>query len=281
MILDKIEGIKFEPEAHTYTLNGISMLSVTKLLNDYEPEFDAEKISYFVARKKVREINGWKEGEPDDETMITLVQQEVLAEWDQRRDEAADHGTNIHKIMEDAVNDNILPDQEADPQGLVQSFVKEGMQVYSEMASEVAIASAQFGIAGKTDFVAVRKTRTRILDFEDFKSNLHKGIRFDSISRKNGVIKHDNKFFKAPLNHLELCNYNRYAMQLSIYALLFELWFQCQIGKIGIRWIEMDNAGAFSRMFYIPIPYMRSDAMRMMIEYSQAHPVTQLNDENW
>jgi hypothetical protein len=140
------------------------------------------------------------------------------------------------------------------------------------------------GIAGTIDTGGFRKTKTRILDIEDNKTNLEKGITFDSISRKEGKIKHENRFFLEPVSHLELCNYNRYVLQLSIYAYLFEQFFSCQIGRLAIRWLSCspateENGIVFLSSSYIPVPYMRSEAVRLLIEHSQRQANTV--DANW
>lgn len=278
-MLELIKGIEFDASSHTYTRDGKILTSVTQLLTTLEPEFDAEKISFFVARKQVRELVGWKDGDPEpDAEHIEQVRQEVLQSWDDKRSDASEHGIGIHSIMEDAVNYHILPSDETDPNQIVRHLMNEYAERYEETKSEQIIFSDEFGVSGMTDFVGIRKTRTRILDIEDYKTNLHKGIRFDSISKKDGKIKHENKYFAEPFNYLELCNYNRYALQLSAYAYLFERFFNCRIGRLSIRWVEAKD-GILQWCSFIPVPYMRSDIEKFIMEHALKNNKTL--GENW
>ena len=282
-MFEQIQGIDFDSTSHVYKVGGEIYPSVTKILSSLEPEFDAEKISFFVARKKVREMVGWKKDDPEvDENLVMQAQQQVLKEWEDKRNGAAEHGTGIHSIMEDAVNLHVLPSEDTDPNGLVRRIIMEYADRYEEVQAEVRIFSQTFGIAGTTDLAGFRKTKTRILDIEDFKTNLHKGIQFDSISRKDGKVKHENRFFNEPVTHLELCNYNKYSLQLSIYAYLFEQWFGCQIGRLAIRWLSCsqqtdDNGIVFLESNYIPVPYMRNEAVNILIQYAQTRSTLNTN----
>jgi hypothetical protein len=62
-----------------------------------------------------------------------------------------------------------------------------------------------------------------------------------------------------PVEHLEDCNYNHYALQLSLYALMIELWFKVKIGRLTILYISLQM-----QWTEYPVPYMRSEAMDIM-----------------
>jgi len=96
------------------------------------------------------------------------------------------------------------------------------------------------------------------MDFYDYKTNLSQGIRYDSIGWNKNPIKHYNRFMFSPLNHLEDCNYNKYAMQLSSYAYMAEITYGVKVGKLFIIFIWLD--GTKYKYKFIPVPYMRMEA---------------------
>jgi succinate dehydrogenase/fumarate reductase-like Fe-S protein len=132
------------------------------------------------------------------------------------------------------------------------------------------IYNLPFGIAGTIDVVGIRNCKDLIIDVEDFKSNLEKGITFDTISRKGEKYVHYNRYMKTPLDHLEACNYNRYCLQLSLYAFMLTEYLGGKIGRLAIRWIEMSQDGRVDFTSYIPVPYMKTEVSKLLIEHCQA-----------
>ena len=78
----------FEEQAHKYTDTfGNEYRSVTTLISDYYPHFDAN----YWAHKKARE-----QGKSE---------KAIKAEWDRIRNEACERGTATHNGLEDAIKD--------------------------------------------------------------------------------------------------------------------------------------------------------------------------------
>lgn len=93
---------EFNPADHSFKLGGYDLPSVSKMLSSFEEEFDAPGISFYMARSEMRKAIGWKtkgDTEPNDAD-IAIRQAEILAEWDAKRDEAAEHGNRIHNMFE-------------------------------------------------------------------------------------------------------------------------------------------------------------------------------------
>ena len=83
----------------------------------------------------------------------------------------------------------------------------------------------------------------------DFKTN--KEIEFTS--------KYNKRLFH-PISHLEDCNYNKYALQLSFYAYLSELNAE-RIGRLALLWIN-DN----DEIITYPVPYMK-ETIKAIIDH--------------
>lgn len=81
-----------------------------------------------------------------------------------------------------------------EPDHFLQTVKEEYDQVYKEYACELMMCDPDSGMAGICDWAGIRKCKELIIDIDDFKTNLFKGIVFDSISRKEGKIKHYNRF---------------------------------------------------------------------------------------
>lgn len=265
-ILNAIIPMDFDPVKHIYSYLGNPLQSVSRILSDHEEPFDAEKISYFVARKELKEELGVENVEDE---LIQIRRVEVLQRWEDLRDDSADHGTFIHKIMERAVNDNIMPGNDV---GYVKFFVDYVKSLYKEYWNEFAVGVPTYGVAGTMDFVGVRNTKQLIIDIDDFKTNKRKGITFDSIKHANGKIKHENRFLIGILQHLENCNYNKYCLQLSMYAYMLEIIIGAKIGRLTIDFISTDEDQMITGWNRIAVPYMRSDVILLLEEVKKKKP---------
>ena len=240
-MFETITKPEFNACDHTFSLGGYGLTSVSKMLSSYEEEFDAPSISFFMARSDLRKAVGWKtKGDPEPtDNDIAVRQAEILSEWDSRRDEAADHGNKVHNMFE-----KFLTKGEVVFSGtrtFLQTVKNEYDQIYKEYACELMMCDPDAGMAGITDWAGVRNCKELVIDIDDFKTNLFKGIVFDSISRKEGKIKHYNRYLKPPLNHLEQCNYTKYALQLSCYGYMLEKQLNARIGRLRIFWVEFNR----------------------------------------
>ncbi len=124
---------------------------------------------------------------------------------------------------------------------------------YSKAFNEVILHSQKYKIAGTTDKLCFRtKKIDGVVDIYDYKTNESRGIEFEN---KYG------DFFAPPLNHLEDCNYVKYAMQLSSYGVMAQEMFNCKIGKLAIIFIPPTDPNNWIK---IPVPYMKHEAVSLM-----------------
>lgn len=262
-MFDKILKPEFDPVSHTFKLGGYDLTGVTRLISSYEEEFDAKSISFFMARNDLRKSMGWKTGDPDPtDTAIAARQAEILAEWDSKRDEAAEHGNKVHSMFQKflTTGEVVFPKT----QSFLEKMKNDTEQIYKETGCELLMCNPESGVAGILDMAGVRNCKDLIIDIDDFKTNLFKGITFDSISRKEGKVKHYNRFFKPPLAHLEQCNYNKYALQLSSYGYMLEKQLGARIGRLRIFWVDFDpQLEMIDSCGFIPVPYMRHEVIQM------------------
>ena len=248
----------FEEQAHKYNDTfGNEYRSVTTLIGDYYPHFDAD----YWAHKKAKE-----QGKSE---------KAIKAEWDRIRNEACERGTKTHNGLEDAIKEvsrfkkaiRYLTDIEngrvvtiADipamiPKPLdVEQFKKatnnkypkiyEVFDFYTERGyviySEIGAFLMDYLISGTIDIFCYRPTDFVILDWKTNRD----GLKFEAGYYKKDkstvpnqltnewVKKHE--FMLPPLGHLENCNGEHYTMQLSMYALMAEIILEIPCHGLGL-----------------------------------------------
>lgn len=187
-------SIIFKEDTHQYfnTENGREYLSGTKFLHLFEPPFDKEGISKRVAAKEGK------------------TQQQVLDEWAAISKQACDYGTATHLMMENYIKFNA---KDAEFPILYDSFhecVGKDYKFAEAIHSEELVWLDEFEIAGQSDLIIDWKGNE--FSIGDFKTN--KKIEFYS-GFGNRML--------APVDHLSQCQYNLYALQLSLYAYAYSI----------------------------------------------------------
>jgi hypothetical protein len=78
--------IRFKPSDHSYWIGDTLLESVTTVVKSLTPEFDRERVSLLCAKK------------------AKVSQEEILAEWGRKGEEARERGTMVHAYIEDKIN---------------------------------------------------------------------------------------------------------------------------------------------------------------------------------
>lgn len=240
--------ITLKEDTHQYfDTNGDEYTPLSRVLNTVKVPFDKEGISNRMAK-----------GDP-------IEKQRLLKEWADKANGSIDHGNRIHKAMEDYLN--MKPISDIALSNLAKEFSSE-LKGYDKVRPEQVIYLRDLKIAGTTDLALERQKKSNVVDFFDYKTNLERGIYFDSISRKNGETKHFNKYLLDPLSHLEECNYNTYALQLSGYGYMAEKTFGIRVGKLFIVYIYMKNKNEYDYRM-LPVPYMKYEVEALFNSFSK------------
>lgn len=190
-------------------------------------------------------------------------------EWDEIREDACDYGHDIHSAMERFIKEGVYDSELGEMQ---ERLYKEVMMGYDQICSERTLymqwpnpdnPSELKRYAGQSDKIFVRKGRN-VIDILDYKTNKRNGIRFDSsyVDKKTGLTMPGKKFLLEPLSHLEKCEYNKYAIQLSDYGLMAETTYGVNIGKMALVYIYKDSKDRWDYSVY-PVPYLKYEAMAL------------------
>lgn len=238
--------LKFNEEKHEYKIGKKKLKSVTEWIGQFFSPFDEETISLKMAKKRV----GIQMPDVSDDRhndLIESVQQEVLAEWKQSRDD----GTEVHKEIEEWISDPILVDEvsKKTEQAMIY-YMKELCKDYNFHSPEVKVYSEDLGLAGTIDLLTVREdpiTKPRVT-LIDWKTN-------KDIKRQNPWQK-----TKAPLEHLHDSSYVKYNLQLSVYAYILEQEYGYIIDKLQLIHLKEDSYEV------INMDYLR-ETVKEMIKY--------------
>lgn len=198
-------SIRFNDADHSYkSIDGenIDWVSVTTLISNFKKPFDGKAIAAKVSKNKKSK---WFGIEPET----------ILKIWNDESQRAMSLGTFYHNqreadlcslasIEKEGVTvpifvPNVLPNGiKLAPVQKLESGVYPEHMVYLKSA----------GICGQSDLVEVINDRIYIIDYKT-----NKEIKTESFVNWEGVS--DKLSF--PLLHLDDCNFNHYALQLSIY----------------------------------------------------------------
>lgn len=213
---DAFSDIYFEEESHSYTDSlGTAYTSATGWIKQFEADSDWDMILERSAKKQ------------------KVPKDELKAKWDYNGEYARTLGTEIHSVME---NLWIKKDYRAKPivynyDGMKEDFdfrkerckgiFKKMKQIYIPIASELIVYDQPNGICGTIDFLCINK-KTKKFEIIDWKTS------------KKFTTFNDYQKMKAPFNHLDDCNTNHYALQLSLYKYILEKYTDIKISKMSI-----------------------------------------------
>jgi hypothetical protein len=186
--------LKFFEKDHEYIKEGEKYLSVTSLLKTLDPT------DWVEVKRKYAEKNG-----------LTIDQ--VTEKWNKQ----AEGGSKLHLLEEMSLytKDNVFQHTVVD--GAKEAFNLEELKpgIYPELI----LYSDRYKVAGQSDLVTIFPDRT--FKISDFKTD--KELRFKSFPVFDPAIKRKvPQYFKEPAAGIELCNFNKYALQLSTYSLMLE-----------------------------------------------------------
>ena len=230
--LSVFNNIKYYDEPHEYYIDGQKMTSATRLIGKFKQEFDSE----FWSTKKAKERK--------------ITQEEILKEWKDKADYACEKGTLFHEYAENYLNNKIFPypkdrvmrilkdngfkqddTLEKDFNKLVSLFNKFYEESYGKLIpikSEIIVGDEELGICGMVDQL-FWNNKSEALQIWDWKTNKE--------------IKRSNRWqqFKEPISHLDVCEFNTYSLQLSLYRYLIEKNTDLKLGDSYIVWFNEKN----------------------------------------
>jgi len=221
--------ITFDEKEHKYTNpDGVEYISATTLIGKYKPKFDVEKMTALVAKK---------EG---------VTQDFVKDVWQQTTDIACKRGTEIHKFME-----TWLLGVEIEPNEYVTSIQEIWQPDLKQIYPERLLWLDDFKLAGTTD---VLEEHVKYFNLYDFKTN--KKFSFNTTSKYH-------EYMLAPLDHLPVCEYTTYALQLSLYAYMYSKMSKKPVGELACFYYNKEKWVKYNT------PYMKYEVLMMLSDWKK------------
>jgi hypothetical protein len=230
--LTVFNSIVFLHKTHSYLINGrpSAKVSVTGLLNLYKPKFDVNKWSAIKAEQR------------------GITAEEIKEEWRLNNLYATTRGSIFHNYVENYYDNKVIPyDQYSVQKDLgdelhaklrdeLPDLIKQFNKFYNDyqhllpIKKELVIGDINnTRICGMLDML-VYNTKTDSYEIYDYKTN--REIDFSS--------KFEKKYYE-PISHLDVCEFNTYSLQLSLYQYIIEKYTPIKITGTYVVWFNIKN----------------------------------------
>lgn len=226
--LSKFNHLKYFDEPHKYfNTKGQEYISATTFIKKFKKEFQTQVMAEAYAAKRGLKV------------------EDVLADWDLKRDVSTVKGTAVHNMAENWWNNKAFP---YDPSVAIKNF---GLDIIKEkydkceslfkkfwadasenlvpVKMELVVGDDEYMIAGMVDCLFWNK-KSQMLEIWDYKTNKE--------------IKTSNNFGNKmlhPISHLDECEMNTYSLQLGLYKHIIMKNTNLKIGNCYLIWINEAN----------------------------------------
>lgn len=222
---DRDNLILFNEKEHKYSYEGKELISVTTLIDDYFPKFDAD---YWAARKAPQ---------------LGSTPELLKAQWAAKAQRACELGTELHdKIEKYYMGITNECDETFD---LFLQFTKE--HTLHPYRTEWRIFYEEYGIAGTLDFLEYHNGAFTIYDWKRSEKLI-----------KNGVVEIENPWHKTalpPISNLADTTYYHYALQVSMYRYILEKKYDIIVSQNRLAVFHPNN----HRYHLIDLPYLKRE----------------------
>lgn len=243
--LDKLkvfQDFKFFEDGHYYEYKGQRVgISVTRFIEQYCNEFNAEEVAERVATKQNKTI------------------QQVLDEWQYKNKFACEKGSTCHEYAQHLWSGNQYIQLKFDNSNdfftavnkihiQANKFYQDYQDRLEHLQDEFVVGSEEYNIASAIDHLFINKL-TGGLVLVDYKTNsdIHKSEKYA-------------KNMKVPLQHMKDYTLNHYYIQLSIYRYLLEKYTGLEVSEMFIVYFS-ENIKDYE---IIEIPYLKEEVIKIL-----------------
>ena len=222
--------ISFDETNHTYSVKGNPLQSVTNIVENCFPKFDAQLHAKTTAAK------------------MGMTEEEVIAMWERKGKESRELGTAMHQKIESYYQGK--DSREDDAFRLFKVFAdKVKLEPYR---TEWAVYDTDYNIAGTIDFVDYQNGQFTIYDWK----------RSDKIIANGMPVKVSKYQEKGlyPLEHLENCAYYHYALQLSLYKFILEKNYDIKVSDLRLGIFHP----SYDKPYVLKMPYLENEVKTLM-----------------
>jgi hypothetical protein len=199
--------ITFTPQHHKYSSiepDDIDWLSVTSFISNFKQPFEADKIAEKSSKSKKSKWYG-------------MTPEAIKDAWKSEANRATSLGTWYHNCREKDICEVESMERHGVVIPVIKPIEKDGVKyspnqkLSSGVYPEHMVYLKSAGICGQSDLVEVVNGEVHITDYKT-----NKEIKVEGYTNWEGITQ---KMF-PPVSHLDDCNLNHYALQLSTYMFM-------------------------------------------------------------
>ena len=226
-------SIIFTEKDHSYKSsnqdNPIDWISVTTLTSHFKEPFDAKKVAQKVSKRKNSKWYG-------------MTPKKIQEVWKKESERAMALGTFYHNQREDDLCSLASIERNGVTVPIFSPILKgEGVKIAPKQKLDPGVYPEHMvylksaGICGQSDLVEVVEGKVSIIDYKTNKEiKMQSYVDWEGISQK----------MLFPVSHLDDCNFNHYALQLSIYMyIIIKHNPKLKPGKIHIHHVKFEEEG--------------------------------------
>ena len=230
--------LDFNEAEHIYTLDGRVLKSVTTIVQDAFPKFDAP---YWAAKKA---------------PALKMSPEELMKLWEANAAESRRLGTDMHALIERYY----LGDRDVIRKGDAMPNFRSFASCYrlNPYRTEWRIYHEEYGVAGTLDLLDLTDGRFTIWDWK-------RSIKL--VDPDTGQPRQCGRFTGSGIHpavaHVPDMSYYHYALQLSIYRIILEEKYGLSITSQHLGVFHPDNP----RFYVMPVPFMRDEAYALLARH--------------
>lgn len=199
--------LRFTPQEHKYTSlqpDGIEWLSVTSFISQFKQPFEADKIAEKSSKSRKSKWYG-------------MTPEDIKAAWKAEANRATSLGTWYHNCRERDICELNNMERHGSVVPVVKPIEIEGIKYSPEQKlkdgvyPEHMVYLKSAGLCGQSDLVEVVDGHVHITDYKT-----NKEIKVEGYTNWEGITQK----MMPPVSHLDDCNLNHYALQLSLYMFI-------------------------------------------------------------
>ncbi len=221
--------ITFTPQNHKYSSiepDGIDWLSVTSFISNFKQPFDADTIAAKSSKNKKSKWYG-------------MTPEAIKDAWKSEANRATSLGTWYHNCRERDICELSTMERQGYVVPVVKPIEKEGLKyspnqkLQNGVYPEHLVYLKSAGLCGQSDLVEVINGEVHITDYKT-----NKEIKVEGYTNWEGITQK----MSAPVSHLDDCNLNHYALQLSLYMfIILKHNPRLKFGSLTIHHIMFDE----------------------------------------
>lgn len=268
----------------------IKTIGVTELIDLFKPKFDKDlwssikalqelitKAEFDTIKNQVYKSPVFNKNLLDrfnvDNQIFLDTKKKILEQWELANTIAYEKGEVLHKQLEEQYVDNAMlfsPLTHSNDKFLCITngqLVPGQKAIYPEFSINYIAPDDSFAIVGRVDLVSVDDTEIDIQDYKTCKEIKKTGY-FDQVTKKH-------KKMKFPVSNLADCNFNHYALQLSLYAWMIEQ----KNPDLHIRSLSIKHFKDIKTSQVLEVPYLKKDVEAMVSAYKKTLKITTQYDK--